>query len=565
MEADQLPHSWNPVLRRVLSARGVKHESDLDTSLKVLAHVRQLSGVTSAVKRLVFAAKQNESILIIGDYDADGATSTAVAWRALRRMGLQKIGYLVPDRFHFGYGLTPEIVEVAKTKEPNLIITVDNGISSLDGVESARSYGIDVIVTDHHLPGSELPNAVAIVNPNLAGDEFPSKNLAGVGVIFYVMSALKTALVKEEWFEKKKIKVPNLTDLLDLVALGTVADVAVLDQNNRRLVANGIARIRAGEGNPGIKALIDTAARETHKIDTADLGFAIAPRINAAGRMADMSVGIQCLVSDNNATCQGLALELDRLNRERREKERAMNDEAVSIAESLFSDKVENTPSAICIYRNHWHKGVLGITAARVKDKYYRPVVAFADADDSTLTGSARSIEGLHIRDVFEKMIAIEPDLIIRFGGHAMAAGLSIKKNDLERFASVLSTVVEKQVGEDLLNRVMFTDGALEDEQLSLEFAEMLTNAAPWGHGFFEPTFDGVFKIVNRKVVGADHAKLKIRQDHGKVEVDAIAFGAANQTWFENSLKIRAVYKLGVNDYLGVKTLQMILNYVESV
>jgi single-stranded-DNA-specific exonuclease len=565
VEARQLPDAWHPVLRRVLSGRGIKEESDLDTSLKGLTHVRELSGVAAAVRRLISAAKGNESILIIGDYDADGATSTAVAWRALRRMGVKNVGYLVPDRFQFGYGLTPEIVGVAKTKHPNLIVTVDNGISSLEGVEAARSFGIDVIVTDHHIPGKELPNAVAIVNPNLVGDKFPSKNLAGVGVIFYVMSALKTALLNEGWFETRKIAAPNLAELLDLVALGTVADVAVLDQNNRRLVANGIARIRAGKGNPGINALIEASARQNWKIDTADLGFAIGPRINAAGRMADMSVGIQCLVSDDDSTCQELAAELDSLNRDRREKERAMNEEAVSIAESLFSESKRFAPSAICIHRDHWHKGVLGITAARVKDRYYRPVVAFANSDDGTLTGSARSIEGLHIRDVLERMVSIEPDLILRFGGHAMAAGLSIRKSDLERFASVFSKVVEGRLGEDLLNRIVLTDGVLEDDELSLEFAEMIANAAPWGHGFPEPVFDGVFEITDRKVVGIDHAKLKILQEDGEVEVDAIAFGAAHERWFKESAKIKAAYKLGVNDYSGVKTLQILLHYVERV
>lgn len=559
-----LPEQWHALTRRVLAQRGVQSASDIDTSLSGMLHANELSGIERAVELLEQALRAQQRIMIIGDFDADGATSTALAVRALTAMGAADVRFLVPNRFEYGYGLTPEIVALAAAAEPHLIITVDNGISSIEGVAAANQAGIQVLVTDHHLPGQHMPAAAAIVNPNVPGDTFASKNLAGVGVIFYVLSALRTRLRDGGWFESRKCAVPKLTEYLDLVALGTVADVVKLDHNNRRLVAQGLKRIRAGHCCAGIKALIDVAGRQRGRLTTSDLGFAIGPRLNAAGRLADMSVGIACLLSDSEQQAAVLAEQLDQLNRERREIEGEMRDHAFALLNDVMG-AMSGDANGLCVYHEQWHQGVIGIVAARVKDRFHRPTIAFARGDDDELKGSARSITGVHIRDALDNIATQHPGLIRRFGGHAMAAGLTLAASELEQFTAAFDNEIAARLDAAGRTRELLSDGGLEAADYSLALARELAEVAPWGQGFPEPRFDGEFLIEDRRVVGSDHAKLVLRAPQASECLGAIAFGAAGEHWFREAKRIRALFKLDVNEYRGVESLQLVVDYAEAV
>ena len=563
-----------PILARVYSTRNISSASELDNSLKGLLPYQNLKGIDDAVNLLVDALKTNASIMIIGDFDADGATSTVVAIRALRLLGHHNVQYLVPNRFEYGYGLTPEIVDVAQQSKPDLIITVDNGIASIDGVARAKEYGIKVLVTDHHLPADELPNADAIVNPNQVGDEFECKATAGVGVIFYIMMALRATLRNQQWFNDKRPE-PNLAELLDLVALGTVADVVPLEHNNRILVAQGIARIRAGKVSTGLKALIKVAGRNEQTIKASDMGFSIAPRINAAGRLENMSIGIECLLSDDDVHALAIATQLDSLNQSRREIEDEMKQQAFQIVDALLnensfnSDNQSGIPAALCLYQEEWHEGVIGILASRIKDHCHRPVIAFAQSKASVegdeIKGSARSIQGLHLRDVLDEVSKKHPSLIEKFGGHAMAAGLTIKKKNLKEFESAFVAQVDTHLTEEKLQNILLTDGSLKENELNITMAELIQNSGPWGQLFPEPVFDGVFEIVTKRIVGEKHLKLVLRSVNTNDEIDAIAFNVTDKDWPNDTKKVDAVYRLDVNEFRGNRTAQLLVENIKPL
>ncbi len=551
----------HPVVQRVFAARGVRTMAELDVSLGGLLRTDALGGIGRATELLADAVRGDRRIVIVADFDADGATSCAIAIRALRACGAHHVDFVVPNRFEYGYGLTPPIVELVRQKGADLLITVDNGISSLDGVVAAKQAGMQVLITDHHLPGAQLPAADAIVNPNVPGDDFPSKSLAGCGVIFYVMLALRAKLRDDGWFTAKGIKEPNFAELLDLVALGTVADVVPLDVNNRRLVAQGIARIRAGRACAGIAALLRIGGRDASRLLASDLGYAVGPRLNAAGRMADMSLGIECLLSDDPARCFRIAGELDALNQERRAIEREMKHQALDqVLQSLPS--TGELPHGICVFDPEWHQGIVGVVAGRVKEIYHRPVIAFAVAGDGELKGSGRSIPGVHIRDVLDTVAAGSPGLLSRFGGHAMAAGLSLPEARFAEFSAAFDRVVAATVAPELLAQVLLTDGELDAREMTLELARLLSTAAPWGQAFPEPLFDGEFAIRQRRVVGSDHLKLDL-ECAGRV-FQAIAFNAADAPWADTAARIRAAYRLSVNEWQGVERLQLVIEFAEA-
>ena len=523
-----------------------------------------LANVEAAAELLAAVLTAGGRILIVGDFDADGATSTALAIRALRSMGAEAVDYLVPNRFDFGYGLSPEIVEVAQERRPDVIVTVDNGISSLAGVAAANAAGIAVLVTDHHLPGPELPDAAVIVNPNLPGDPFPSKSLAGVGVIFYVMLALRSHLRATGWFVGRAITEPNLAQLLDLVALGTVADMAVLDRNNRILIEQGLRRVRAGQACAGILALLDVAARRRHRLVAADLGFAVGPRLNAAGRLEDMALGIECLLTDCPQRALTIARELDALNRQRRGIEKEMQQQALASLEALQNEfDAAGPPGGLCLLDMSWHQGVIGILASRIKQRLHRPVIAFAPAADGKLRGSARSVPGLHIRDLLERVNSQNPDLIVKFGGHAMAAGLTLREKDYERFRMAFEAAVAEMASAEIFERIILTDGELGPEELDLSVAQALRVAGPWGHGFPEPLFDGVFTVVDRRIVGETHVRFRLRVPHDESVVDAIAFSAAQHGWNDVRGAVRLAFRLDVNEFRGRQSLQLVIEYLE--
>ncbi|MGB1882722.1 MAG: single-stranded-DNA-specific exonuclease RecJ [Gammaproteobacteria bacterium] len=564
-EGSELPLDWPAVVRRVLGARGAVREGHIETSLKGMLSMAALDGIDTAVELIEEVLNREGTIVIVGDFDADGATSVALAIRALRAMGATRVDYLVPNRFEFGYGLTPEIVDVAAAEKPDLVITVDNGISSHDGIARAHEHHIKVLVTDHHLPGPELPAADAIVNPNLPTDTFESKSLAGVGVVFYVMTALRARLRERGWFERRQIPEPRLADFLDLVALGTVADVVPLDQNNRRLVAQGLSRIRAGRCQPGITALVQAAGREQRSLTTSDLGFAIGPRLNAAGRLSDMSLGIECLLTDDAKQSALMAEKLDQLNRERREIESEMREHAFELVEAMLPDsKPESVPAALVLHHDEWHQGVIGIVASRVKERFHRPVIAFAPGDEATLKGSARSIEGLHVRDVLERVHGLNPGLIRHFGGHAMAAGLSLDPDKLEAFRVAFIAAVDEALDDSNRARVLWSDGELRGREMNLDTARLLAEIAPWGQGFPEPRFDGVFTIEDLRTVGEYHVRLVLGLDGSDRTVAAIAFNAVNEPWSKGDT-IHALYKLDINNYRDVETLQLVIDHAARV
>jgi single-stranded-DNA-specific exonuclease len=581
-DGDRLPADLHPVLRRVLRARHVGTAEELDLSLDRLLPPRQLKGIEAAVHLLAESLRAQRRLLVIADFDADGATACALALRALRAFGAAHVDFLVPNRFEYGYGLTPEIVRLAARQAPDLLITVDNGISSIEGVRAARAAGMQVLVTDHHLPGAELPAADAIVNPNQPGDRFPSKVLAGVGVIFYVMLALRARLRETGWFAEQGIAEPNLAELLDLVALGTVADVVPLDHNNRILVAQGLARIRAGRGGEGIRALTRAAGRDPARLNATDLGFVIAPRLNAAGRIADMSLGIACLLSDEPLKAGEMARQLDALNRERRAIEADMQEQALGAIAALRLNE-QGLPRGLCLFDGSWHQGVIGLVAARIKERVHRPVIAFAPSGDTEIKGSARSVPGLHIRDALDNIAARHPALLARFGGHAMAAGLTLARDAYEVFAQAFDEEVGRWLSEDDLQGRLWSDGELAPVDLTLALAELLRDAGPWGQGFPEPLFDGDFAVVSRRVVGERHLKLALRPARGErpmevadgtslsrdprlgAIVDAIAFHAAPDGEAPPWPAVRAAYRLDVNEYQGARSLQLVIEHLEPL
>ncbi|MFZ0254414.1 MAG: single-stranded-DNA-specific exonuclease RecJ [Gammaproteobacteria bacterium] len=553
----------HPVLARVYAARGVYCLAEVDYALTGLYPFGTFSGIDAAVDLLIDSLDRGQRLLVIGDFDADGATSCATALRVLRQLGGEEVAYLVPNRFDYGYGLTPAIVEVAARLGADLLITVDNGMTSLEGVAHAKRLGMRVLVTDHHLPGSQLPGADAIVNPNGPEDAFPSKHLAGVGVIFYVLIALRSRLREADWFVKRRISEPNLAQVLDLVALGTVADVVPLDRNNRILVAQGLERIRSGRCQPGVRALLQVAGRDLRQATTADLAFGAAPRLNAAGRLQDMSLGIECLLAEEEGQALEMARRLDGLNRDRRRIEDGMLGEALALLDRLsFEQAVEEVPFGLCLFDQGWHQGVIGILAARIKERFHRPVVAFAADGADAVKGSARSIPGLHIRDVIDAVAVREPGLISRFGGHAMAAGLTLKRSDVERFATAFDTEVQQRLSRDHLAPILYSDGPLRAEDFGLELAELMQRAGPWGPGFTEPVFDGRFKVLQQHIVGERHLKLTLEVPGSEKRVGAIAFNA-EVPGQASPAHVDIAYKLAVNHYQGSRSVQLIVEHLQ--
>lgn len=557
-----LPDSLHPLLRRIYLNRGITKASQLERSLDKLIPFQHLLNIHQATTLLFQTLKNNERIIIVGDFDADGATSSAVAVLALRAMGFPHVDYIVPNRFEFGYGLTPEIVKVTLEKKPDLLITVDNGISSIEGVRYAKENNVKVLITDHHLPGASLPNADAIINPNQPNCEFPSKNLAGVGVIFYLMLALRSYLREMNWFVDQNIQEPNLGEYLDLVALGTYADVVPLDQNNRILVYQGLKRIQSSRCRPGIKALIEISGRSLQALNEHDLGFAIGPRLNAAGRLDDMSIGIECLISSSENRAKELAEILHELNHERRTIEVDMKHSAFNILNNV--ERQQNLPYGICLTHPDWHQGIIGILAGRIKERYHRPTIIFAHVNDNELKGSARSIEGLHIRDLLETIALKNPRLLSKFGGHAMAAGLTIEKEDFAEFAEIFDISVKEQLSPEQLNKSLLSDGELINEELTLPTAFLLREAGPFGQGFPQPLFDGKFEIIEQRLVGGRHLKLLLKTE--KRSLQAIAFNVDLAIWPNNDIQhIYAAYRLDINEFRSLKSLQLIIEHLEPV
>ncbi|EED4850437.1 single-stranded-DNA-specific exonuclease RecJ [Salmonella enterica subsp. arizonae] len=562
-EADEtadLPVDLPPLLRRLYASRGVRSARELERSVKGMLPWQQLSGIDNAVEILYNAFREGIRIIVVGDFDADGATSTALSVLGMRALGCDNISYLVPNRFEDGYGLSPEVVDQAKARGAQLIITVDNGISSHAGVAHAKTLGIPVIVTDHHLPGDTLPDAEAIINPNLRDCEFPSKALAGVGVAFYLMLALRTFLRDKGWFDERGIAPPNLAELLDLVALGTVADVVPLDANNRILTWQGLSRIRAGKCRPGIKALLEIANRDPQRLAASDLGFALGPRLNAAGRLNDMSVGVALLLCDNLGEARVLASELDALNQTRKEIEQGMQAEALILCEKLERSS-ETLPGGLAMYHPEWHQGVVGILASRIKERFHRPVIAFAPAGDGTLKGSGRSIQGLHMRDALERLDTLYPDLMIKFGGHAMAAGLSLEEHKFEQFQQRFSELVTEWLDPALLQGEVISDGPLSAAEMSMEVAQLLRDAGPWGQMFPEPLFDGRFRLLQQRLVGERHLKVMVEPVGGGPLLDGIAFNIDTTCWPDNGVReVELAYKLDINEFRGNRSLQIIID-----
>ncbi len=553
-----LPQQIPPLLRQIYARRGVRRADELSLKASGLLHFSSLRGIDKAVELLLNALKNQEKVCICGDFDADGATSSALMVSALQAFGLQQVGYRVPNRMTDGYGLSVAMVEQLAVENVQLIVTVDNGIAAHDAIALAREKGIQVLVTDHHLPPEELPPANAIVNPNQHGCEFPSKNLAGVGVAFYVLLALRSAL-REQGVEP----LPNLADWLDLVALGTVADVVPLDYNNRVLVQQGIARIRKGMSRPGIKALLEVANRDASQLAASDLGFALGPRINAAGRLDDIGLGIECLLA-GETRAQQLAQQLNDLNQQRKSIETEMREHAESAVAKLRFDQGQ-VPDLVTLYQPDWHAGVIGIVAGRVKEQVNRPVIALANDDDEFLKGSARSVSGLHMRDLLERVHSLEPGIMERFGGHAMAAGLTMKKENLARFSVLAEQVASEWLSEEQKQRVFWSDGELTTLQLSQDSVNMLQSAGPWGQQFPEPMFDGQFELVDQRIVGERHLKLVVRHPQGEL-LDAIAFNVDTQQWpAQQASVVELLYKPQLNHFRGRTNVQLLVEQIRAI
>ena len=540
----------HPLLARLYAARGVRGMEELDTRASALLAPDQLKGIAAAAARLADAIAAGQRLLIVADYDCDGATGCAVGLRALRMMGAT-VDYLVPDRFTLGYGLSPEVAQLAATRRPDLVITVDNGIASVEGVTELRRLGIDTLITDHHLPAATLPDAAAIVNPNQPGCSFPSKALAGVGVMFYLMLALRAELRRRGAYATQPE--PNLASLLDLVALGTVADVVPLDRNNRILVAQGLARIRSGRMQPGIAALLSIAGREPARAAGFDLGFAIGPRLNAAGRLADMALGIECLITDDPARALNIAQQLDAINRERRNIEAGMRDDA----ELLLASLDPGSRTSLTLFDPGWHQGVIGILAGRVKEKLHRPTFAFAPGNAGELKASGRSIHGLHLRDALDLVAKRHPDLLLRFGGHAAAAGLSLREADLPRFEAAFEQVCGELLSPADLSRTLETDGVLESGYYSIDTVRMMQQEV-WGQAFPPPLFADRFEVVSQRILKDKHLKLKLQK--GGQRYDAIRFNAADAA----PDRIAAAFRVDINEWNGTQSVQLLLEHFEA-
>jgi single-stranded-DNA-specific exonuclease len=576
---EHLPDTLHPLVRQIYARRGVTNKAQLELTASHLCPVDSLKGLPEACELLYQALQGQKNITVIGDFDADGATSTALMMEALQMLGSTNHHFLVPNRFKYGYGLTPEIVDIANLQGAQVLVTVDNGISCIAGVKRAKELGLQVVVTDHHLPGAHTPPADAIVNPNQVGCNFASKSLAGVGVAFYFMLALRKYLREQQWFEQQKIKEPNIAQLLDLVALGTVADVVSLDANNRILVEQGLKRIRAGATRPGIQALIEIAGKNQQKLVASDFGFALGPRINAAGRLDDMAFGINCLLAKDLSSARVMAADLDDLNKARREIEQGMQIEAEQVLASLqFSES--NLPHGISLFHGDWHQGVIGIVAGRLKEKYHRPSIVFAKGNDddasgmnnsdadsidissNEIKGSARSIPGLHIRDLLEYIDSQHPGIIIKFGGHAMAAGLSIPANKFEQFSALFEQYAEQWLSKEALTGVLASDGELLTKDMTLAFAQVLREAGPWGQNFPEPVFDDVFTLVQQRIVGEKHLKLVVEKD--QQVFDAIAFNVDIKRWPDNQAKqVKLAYRLDINEFRGKQSVQLMVEQLD--
>lgn len=557
--------SNHPLLDRLYRARRIQNTKELDRTLKSMLNPNQLYGIDQAVNLLVEAYQQQQKIVIVGDFDADGATSTALSVLALRQLGFSDVDYLVPNRFEQGYGLSIPVAEMAIEKGVQLLMTVDNGVSSFEGIAFLKEKGIRVLVTDHHLPPETLPPADAIVNPNLSQCHFPSKSLAGVGVAFYLMLAVRAKFRELGIFTAETQ--PNFTDLLDLVALGTIADVVPLDQNNRILAYQGLMRIRARRCRPGIVALAEVANRNVEQFTSSDLGFCIGPRLNAAGRLDNMSIGVELLLANEMSKARELALDLDELNQTRKEIESGMKLEAIKICQNLTA-LFKELPYGITLYQPDWHQGVLGIVSSRIKDQYHRPVIAFTQDGEGILKGSARSIEGLHMRDVLERIHSQHPNIILKFGGHAMAAGLSIREEYFADFQHLFNQTIADWLDEEHLQGVIWTDGELNSNEFNLETAELIKSVGTWGQEFPEPCFDGEFKILDQRAIGQNknHLKMLLEPKQGGVLLDAIAFNINTRLYPDLSIKqARLAYKLDINEFRGNRSLQLLVDYIEPI
>mgnify|MGYP001544811919 CR=1 FL=1 len=556
--------NYPSVINKILTARGIKSAEDIDYSLNTLIPYHSLNDIEKASNKLANAIINNNKIIVVADYDADGATSCALCIKAIKAFGNCNVDYIVPSRFSHGYGLSEELVDECYKQGAQLIVTVDNGITSIRGIERANALGIPVIVTDHHLPGEELPEALALVNPRVGAEE-ELINLAGVGVAFYLMLAVRAVLRDKKWFKEKGLEEPNLANYLDLVALGTVADIAILDKNNRTLVSQGLERIKYRRCSSGISALLEISKRQSASVDAFDLGFAIGPRLNAAGRLEDMALGIECLLAESYGGAIELATQLHQLNDERKNIEDDMKLEALAILDKQLEQGIdaENTLS-ICLYREEWHQGVIGILASRIKDRTHRPAVIFARGDDGNLKGSARSIQGIHIRDVFEAIDALHPGIIIKFGGHAMAAGITIAPEQFELFTQAFEAVVSEVSTPELFENIVLVDGELSGSEFSIELADQIKKLGPWGHHFPQPQFYGKFDVLHADVLKEKHLKMKLQTQSGVV-LSAIAFNCIDSDWSGIPNQVDLVYRLDINEFRGTSSLQLMIDQINDI
>ncbi|MCJ8314951.1 MAG: single-stranded-DNA-specific exonuclease RecJ [Saccharospirillaceae bacterium] len=548
------------LLTRIFENRGVTSKSELELSLKHLSSYKKLKGIALAVDLLVDAIKHHKKIVIVGDFDVDGATSTTLCVLLLRQLGASDVNFVVPNRFEFGYGLSPEIVEVVLKQHPDLIMTVDNGVASIEGVALAKSHGVKVLVTDHHLAGDELPDADAIVNPNQPGCEFENKSACGCAVAFYVMAALRAKLIEIGFFDKTTA--PNISERLDLVALATIADVVPLVKDNRIFVQQGLARIRQGKCLQGIKSIVQIAGKDIQKLVSSDFGFVLGPRLNAAGRLDDISLGINCLLETNPAKALEMASELNDLNQERKQIELSMQQQALSFLEKV---QTKDLPIGVCLFQEDWHEGVIGILASRIKERLHRPVIIFAGAQHGMIKGSARSIDGFHIRDGLDLIAKKYPHVLTKFGGHAMAAGLSIKREHFELFQQAFNEVVSNAFDGQSPTEVLYTDGKLDSSEMTLQVAELLKSIQPWGQGFPSPSFDSQVSIISQRIVGKNHLKLVLQPDGTKMQFDAICFNVDLNIWPNQSPRANVVYQLDINDFRSQQSVQWMVQYIEII
>ena len=550
------------LLQRVYALRGITSMQELDYTTRNLCNYDNLDGTQTAVEIVYSAMQNNKRIMIVGDFDTDGATSTALTVKALKKMGCQHVDYIIPNRFDDGYGLSISVIKRALLKKADLIITVDNGVSAIEAVEFAKQSNLTVIITDHHLCPEQLPAADAIINPNLPNCSFPSKHLAGVGVAFYFMSALRAKLRQENWFRTHNLEEYNLASLLDLVALGTIADVVKLDHNNRILVHQGINRIRSGYCCAGIKALLHIARKDPVSFTSTDLAYYIAPRLNAAGRMDNMSLSVELLLCDDYDSALKQASDLDMLNNDRKLIEQTMYKEALSYIQGLEQQQ-SSFPNLLVVYHPEWHQGIIGILSARLKDKHYRPVICFASTEEGILKGSGRSIAGIHLRDLLDELDQNHPDLLVSFGGHAMAVGLSIRENDLERFRKHFETLIDKRLNANTLEQIIETDGEVDSQDFNYAMAKQLKESGPWGEGFTEPTFDGDFIVHQQRLFAEKHLRLVLEPKNGGPIIEGVCFNVNLTQWPDNTIKnVKIVYQLDVDDFRGNQTAKLMIRHI---